>query len=60
MEEILVVSSKLKAYVKEAGELKCSAEVITAVSNKVKVILDEAILIAKADKRKTLKARDIK
>lgn len=60
MEEILVISSKLKAYVKEAGELKCSAEVITAVSNKVKVILDEAILIAKADKRKTLKARDIK
>lgn len=60
MDECLIIASKLKAYVKESGDLKCASEVITAMSNKCKEILEEAITEAKADKRKTLKARDIK
>lgn len=58
--ETLVISSKIKAYIKEASELKCSATVIDALSDKVRAICDEAIKNAKSDGRKTVQDKDIK
>ncbi len=57
--EVLVVGSKVKAYIKSKAELKCSAGVIEALSEKVRTILDEAIEKTIADKRKTVQERDV-
>ncbi|MGL1890262.1 MAG: NFYB/HAP3 family transcription factor subunit [Spirochaetaceae bacterium] len=57
--EALVVASKVKNYIKEKGDLKCSAKVIDALSDKIRDILDKAIEDAKSDKRKTVQERDI-
>lgn len=56
--EALVISSKVKAYIKEASELKCSATVIDALSDKVRALCDAAIKNAQADKRKTVQDKD--
>ena len=58
-QETLVITSKVKAYVKSKGDLKTSASVIDALSEKVRAICDRAIENAKKDGRKTLKDRDI-
>jgi histone H3/H4 len=58
--ETLVVSSKVKAYIKTTGELKCSAGVIDVLSDKVRALCDEAIVNAKSDKRKTLQEKDFR
>ncbi len=57
--EALVVASKVKNYIKEQGDLKCSAKVIETLSDKIRDILDEAIEAAKKDKRKTVQERDV-
>lgn len=57
--EVLVVASKVKSYIKSAGDLKCSAAVIDVLSDKVRAICDAAIQSAKADKRKTVQDKDI-
>ena len=57
--EILVVASKVKAYIKSAGGMNTSAAAIEVLSDKVKAICDQAIENAKNDKRKTVKDRDI-
>lgn len=57
--ETLVIASKIKAYIKAKGDLKCSASVIDELSNKVRAICDAAIESAKADKRKTVQDKDI-
>lgn len=54
---VLVVTSKVKAYIKEAG-LSTSATAIDAISSKVKELCDQAIENAKNDKRKTVMDRD--
>ncbi len=56
--EVLVVSSKLKSYIKETSGLSTSAAVIDAVSAKIKEMCDKAIQNAKNDKRKTVMDRD--
>ena len=56
--ETLVIASKVKAYIKEASDLKCSASVIDVLSEKVRKLVDEAIKSAKADGRKTLLDKD--
>ncbi|MEI8095436.1 MAG: hypothetical protein WCG80_14600 [Spirochaetales bacterium] len=56
--ENLVITSKVKAYIKEASELKCSAAVIDVLSDKVRELCDAAIKSAKADSRKTLLEKD--
>lgn len=58
--ETLVIASKVKAYIKDASELKCSATVIDMLSDKVRALCDEAIKSAKADGRKTVLDKDIK
>ena len=57
--ETLVIASKVKAYIKSAGDMKCSATVIDALSDKVRQMCKEAIEKAKAAKRKTVQDKDI-
>ncbi|MBN1700154.1 MAG: hypothetical protein JW881_21765 [Spirochaetales bacterium] len=57
--EVLVVTSKVKAYIKKKGGFNTSASAIEALSDKVREICDQAIQNAKDDKRKTVKDRDI-
>lgn len=58
-QETLVVASKVKAYIKAQGGLKCSATVIDALSQKVRELCDAAIASAKADNRKTVQDKDL-
>ena len=57
--ETLVIASKVKAYIKANGGLKCSASVIDALSEKVRSLCDSAVKNAQADKRKTVQDKDI-
>ena len=57
--ETLVVSSKVKNYIKSNGDLKCSAKVIEVLSDKIREICDTAIENEKNDKRKTVQDKDI-
>jgi histone H3/H4 len=57
--EILVVVSKLKAYVKNKSGMSVSASVTEVLSDKIRTLLDEAIENASRDKRKTVMDRDI-
>lgn len=57
-EEILVVQSKVKEYIKGKG-CQTSATAIDALSEKVKQLLNEAIERAKSNNRATVKDRDI-
>ena len=58
-EEILVVASKLKKYIKSAHGLNTSGGALPAISEVVRRVCDEAANNAKNDKRKTLLDRDI-
>ncbi len=59
MSEILVVTSKVKAYIKEKGGLNTSAASIEALSGKLQEIINQAIENAKNDKRKTVLPKDV-
>ncbi len=56
--EVLVVASKVKAYIK-SKQMKTSSDAITALSDKVCVILDNAVARAKANRRSTVKPQDL-
>ena len=56
--EVLVVASKVKAYVK-SKQMQTSSEAISTLSDKVCVILDDAVARAKANRRSTVKAQDL-
>ncbi|MAM45581.1 MAG: hypothetical protein VYB34_07475 [Planctomycetota bacterium] len=56
--EVLVVGSKVKAYVKSQGAMS-SGVLIGALSEKVCGLLDDAIARAKANKRSTVKDTDL-
>ena len=57
-EEILVVQSKIKEYIKKKG-CQTAATAITAISQKVETLLNEAIERAKSNNRATVKDRDV-
>lgn len=57
-DEVLVVVSKLKKYIKDKSEMNTSANVAEVVSAKVREMCDAAMMAAKADGRKTVKDRD--
>ncbi len=59
MAEVLVVTSKVKAFIKEKGECNTSGETIEALSKAVEKIIAKAIESAKAQGRKTVMARDV-
>lgn len=56
--EILIVASKLKQYVKDKHELNTAADVMDILSQKVRRLTDQASLKAKSEGRKTLLDRD--
>lgn len=56
--EVLVVASKLKAYIRAQSGMNTSSTVIDALSNKVRILCDQAIENAKRDGRKTVMDRD--
>lgn len=56
--EVLVVVSKLKAYVKNKSGMSTSGAVAEVLSNKVRALCDEAIAKAEQAKRKTVMDRD--
>ena len=56
--EVLVVASKVKAYVK-SKKMMTSADSVAAISNQVYAILDAAIKRTKANRRSTVKPQDL-
>ena len=48
----------IKKYIKERGDMSCSADVLEAVSDIIRLQANDAIDRARADGRKTVKARD--
>jgi histone H3/H4 len=58
MADVLVVASKVKAYIKQKG-CNTSAESIEELSKRVQMILDMAIKRTSANGRKTVKAQDL-
>jgi len=58
MAEVLIVASKVKAYIKAKSGFNTSASVLEALSSIVERECNKAIEKAKADKRKTVMDRD--
>ncbi len=56
--EVLIVASKLKAYVKDRHGLNTSANVMDKLSDLVRNLCDDAVNNARSDGRKTLMDRD--
>ncbi len=59
MSDVLVVTSKIKKYIKENGGCNTSAETIDVLSKAVEKLCRKGFETAKADGRKTVMARDI-
>jgi len=59
MADALVVTSKVKKFIKEKGEMNTSAETIDMLTKAVERLCEKGIEAAKADGRKTVMARDI-
>jgi histone H3/H4 len=57
--EILVVASKVKAFIREKSGCNTSAETIEALSKVLEQLLSTSIENAKAQGRKTVMARDV-
>lgn len=58
MSEILVVASKVKAYIKDKSGMNTSATVMEALTQVVEKACQRAIENAKNEKRKTVMDRD--
>lgn len=59
MAEVLVVTSKVKKYIKEKAQMNTSAETIDVLSKAIEALCNRGIESAKNDGRKTVMARDI-
>lgn len=59
MADVLVVTSKVKKFIKEAGGFNTSSETIEVLSKAVEQLCRRGVEGAKADGRKTVMARDI-
>jgi histone H3/H4 len=59
MADVLVVTSKVKKFVREKSGFNTSAELIESLSQEVEKLCLAAIDRAKADGRKTVKGRDL-
>lgn len=57
-QEVLVVVSKLKTYIKNQAGMNTSGSVATVISDAVRKLCDDAIEKAKSDGRKTVMDRD--
>ena len=56
--EVLVVASKIKAYIKASGDMKTSAGVLNVLSDRLRAMCDQAVESARSDGRKTVLDRD--
>lgn len=56
--DVLVVASKVKAYVK-SKKMMTSADAVAALSDQVYALLDAAIIRTKANRRSTVKPQDL-
>jgi histone H3/H4 len=59
MSEVLVVTSKVKKFIKEKGAMNTSAETVDVLSKAIEQLCLRGIESAKSDGRKTVMARDI-
>lgn len=59
MADVLVVTSKVKKFIKEKGEMNTSSETVEVLSKAIEQLCAKGIESAKADGRKTVMARDI-
>ena len=57
-QEVLVVVSKMKQYIRDTSEFNTSEDVNQVLSNMVRIACDRAIEKAKAQGRKTVMAKD--
>ena len=57
-EEVLVVGSKVKAYIKSKG-CHTSGDLLTALNKKVMALLDDACARTQGNKRSTVKDVDL-
>jgi len=57
--DILIVASKLKAYIRARSGMNTSSDVMAELSNRVRDLCNEAIRNAAMDERKTVLDRDI-
>lgn len=57
-EDILIVASKLKAYIKDKYDMNTSANVMEILSHQVRRLTDRAVERARAEGRKTVMDRD--
>ena len=58
-EEILVVVSKLKQYIRSVSGMNTAGNVAPALSDTIRKLCDQAIEKAKTDGRKTVMDRDL-
>lgn len=56
--EVLVVVSKMKQYIKDVSDMNTAEDVNRIISQMIRVHLDRAIENARSDGRKTVMARD--
>ncbi|NUM89677.1 MAG: hypothetical protein HUU37_10770 [Bdellovibrionales bacterium] len=59
MSEVLVVTSKVKAFIKEKSQMNTSGSVPEELSKRIIVMLERAIENAQREGRKTVMDRDI-
>lgn len=59
-QEVLIVASRLKDYIREQSDLNTAADVLDVLSDHVRYLALEAIEQARQDGRKTVKARDFR
>ena len=59
MSSLLVVTSKVKKFIKEQSNLNTSSETVDVLSKAVEQLCIKGIESAKAEKRKTVMVRDI-
>lgn len=59
MADVLVVTSKVKKFIKEKAGMNTSAETVDVLSKAVQALCDRGVESAKNDGRKTVMARDI-
>jgi len=57
-QDILIVASKLKAYIKDKHDMNTSANVMDILSHQVRRLTDRAVEKARAEGRKTVMDRD--
>ena len=59
-QEVLIVASRLKDYIKGEADMNTSADVLEVLSDHVRLLALEAIESAREDGRRTVKARDFR